>query len=169
MFATENTTKFVTAPAAIPIVEINDIELSPQEQATPELDNSQTTATDAATLAAASLENQKALKTPTVVRKTPCAMPARTTKKANKTKGRQQYVRSQFSDMAVSVAVALVLQHKPEQVLEIAAVVDAIFQSQMPPAVRSLVRNQVTNILSEGARKNKWYRPQPGSYSWSSQ
>ncbi len=78
-------------------------------------------------------------------------------------------MRPEFNGVAVSYAVALVLQHKPEQVLEIAAVVDAIFQSQMPPAVRSKVRNQVTNIFSSGASQNKWYRPPPGSYSWSSQ
>ena len=169
MFATENITKSVTAPAATPIIEINDkLELSTQKQATPELDNSQPMAADAATPAAAALENQKAEKTPAVGRKTQSATPARTTKKANRTKGRQQYMRAQFSDMAVSVAVALVLQHQPYRVLEITAVVDAIFQEQMPPAVRSKVRNQVTSILSSGARKNKWYRPQPGS-SWSPQ
>lgn len=74
-------------------------------------------------------------------------------------------MRPEFSDMAVSVAVALVLQRQPERVLEIGEVVDAIFESQMPPAVRSLARHQLTSILSQGARKNKWYRPQPGSYS----
>jgi hypothetical protein len=83
----------------------------------------------------------------------------------NKTKGWQQYMRCQFSNMVVSDAVALVLQRQPERVLGITEVVDAIFESQMPPAVRSLARHQVTSILSNGARKNKWYRPQPGGYS----
>ena len=59
------------------------------------LDKLQTMPADAATPAAASLENQKAKKTPTLRRKTPCATPARTTKIANKAKGRQQYMRAQ--------------------------------------------------------------------------
>ena len=180
LFETESTTESVTTPfAATPAALTNDkLELSTGEPATPELDISQTIATDAAAPAATALEDQKAEKikknhkaekTPSTVRKTQSGKPTRTTKKANNTEGWQQYVRPKFSNMAISVAVTLVLQRQPEQVLEIAAVVDAIFESQMPPAVRSKVRNQVTNILSEGARKNKWYRPQPGSYSWSSQ
>ena len=180
LFDDESTTESVTTLfAATPSALTNDkLELSTREPAIPELDNSQTTATDAAAPAATVRENQKAQKTPknqkaektpAVVRRTQNATPARTTEKANNTEGWQQYVSPEFSNMAISVAVTLVLQRQPEQVLEIAAVVDAIFESQMPPAVRSKVRNQVTNILSEGARKNKWYRPQPGSYSWSSQ
>ena len=180
LFETESTTESVTTPfAATPATLTNDrLELSTGEPATPELDNSQTTATDVAAPAAITNKNHKAQKTPknhkagktpASGRKTESAEPARTTKKANNTEGWQQYVRPEFSNMAISEAVTIVLQRQPEQLLEITAVVDAIFQSQMPPAVRSKVRNQVTNILSEGARKNKWDRPQPGSYSWSPQ
>ncbi|HEY9781559.1 MAG TPA: hypothetical protein V6D09_15650 [Leptolyngbyaceae cyanobacterium] len=180
LFDPESTTESVTTPfAATPAALTNDkLGLSTGEPATPELDISQTIATDAAAPVATAHRNQKAqktpknhkaLKTPSVVRKTKSAEPARTPKKANNTEGWQQYVSPEFSNMAISEAVTLVLQRQPEQLLEIATVVDAIFQSQMPPPVRSKVRSQVTNILSEGARKNKWYRPQPGSYSWSSQ
>jgi hypothetical protein len=167
LFDPESTTESVTTPfAATPATLANDkLELSTGEPATPELDNSQTTATDTAAPAATAHKNHKAQKTsknqnagktPSVVRKTKSAEPARTTKKANNTEGWQQYVRPKFSNMAISEAVTIVLQRQPEQLLEIAAVVDAIFESQMPPAVRSKVRNQVTNILSEVVSSAAW-------------
>jgi hypothetical protein len=66
LFETESTTESVSTPfAATPATLTNDkLELFTGEAATPELDNSQTTATDAATLAATAHKNQKARKTP---------------------------------------------------------------------------------------------------------
>lgn len=53
----------------------------------------------------------------------------------------------------LSIAVSAVVQQ--QQALEITSVVDAIFAQQMPPSVRDKARDRVSNILFEGARKNK--------------
>lgn len=76
-------------------------------------------------------------------------------------------MREEFSDVPLSVAVSAVLQQQPDQALDITSVVDAIFVQQMPPDVSDKARDRVNNILSEGVRKNKWYRADAGSYSMS--
>lgn len=169
LFAPGNTTQPVTAPpAATPVVETNGkFEVATSKQATPKLGRSIASDSDAATPAADN-QNQKTQKTPGTGSKRR-AKPTRAAKTSKKTEGWQQYLREEFSNLALSEAVSTLLHQQPQQVLEIATVVDAIFEEQMPLALRSKVRNQVTNILSEGARKNKWHRPQPGSYSLSSQ
>lgn len=88
-------------------------------------------------------------------------------KVAPKASGWQQYVREEYSNTSLSEAVSLVLQHQADQVFEIPAVVNTIFVDEIPREVESKVRRQVTNILSDGARKNKWYRGQLGQYSMS--
>ena len=62
-------------------------------------------------------------------------------------------------------AVYAVLQHQADAVLEIPAIMNAIFADKLPQEVGNKARRQVTNILSNGALKNKWYRGQPGQYS----
>jgi len=89
------------------------------------------------------------------------------TKAANRASVWQQYVREEFSNASLSEAVYLVLQRGVDKVFEIAAIVNAIFVDDLPTQVESRARRQVTNILSEGARKNKWYRGQIGYYSMS--
>lgn len=64
--------------------------------------------------------------------------------------------------------MSIVLQEQSEQVVEIAQVVDAIFVEEIPQPVRVKARERVSNVLSEGVRKNKWYRGQEGKYSMSS-
>ena len=81
--------------------------------------------------------------------------------------GWQQYVREEFNNCSLAQAVSLVLQRGAEQVFEIPAVVNSIFVDEFPKSVESKVRRQVTNVLSDGARKNKWYRGQIGQYSMS--
>lgn len=81
--------------------------------------------------------------------------------------GWQQYLRAEFNNTSLPEAVYAVLQHRAEQVFEIPAIVNAMFVDEFPNELRSKVRRQVTNILSEGVRKNKWYRGQPGYYSMS--
>ena len=47
------------------------------------------------------------------------------------------------------------------------AVVKAIFSDTLPAEAEGKARRQVTKILSDGARRNKWYRGQLGYYSMS--
>lgn len=122
------------------------------------LGNSQTILGDV-TMPAAVLENQKGENTVSTARKTQSAKPVRKMNIGNQTKGRQQYMRSQFSNMAVSYAVAVVLQRQPERVLEITPVVDAVFESQMPPAVRSLARHQVNSYSLEWGKSEQMVSP----------
>jgi len=84
-----------------------------------------------------------------------------------KTESWQDYLRQEFNQTTLPEAVSKVLQRQPEQVLEIPVLVDAIFMDEIPAAARTNGRRQITNILSEGARKNKWYRAQQGCYSMS--
>ena len=87
-------------------------------------------------------------------------------KKTAKTSGRwQDYLREEFSNSALSEAVGQVLQRQPEEVLETAAIIDAIFVDELPKGVRNTARERIANVLSDGVRKNKWYRAEAGSYS----
>lgn len=88
-------------------------------------------------------------------------------KVAKKSLGWQQYIREEFNQTSLPEAVYAVLQHQAEHVLEIPAIMNAMFTNNLPNELRSKVRRQVTNILSEGVKKNKWYRGQPGYYSMS--
>jgi hypothetical protein len=77
------------------------------------------------------------------------------------------YLRDEFSDATLSQAVSEVMQRQPEQVLETAVIVDAIFVDEIPRDVRSKARERVSNVLSVGVKKEKWYRGGAGSYSMS--
>ena len=89
-------------------------------------------------------------------------------KKTAKTSGRwQDYLREEFSNSALSEAVGQVLQRQPEEVLETAAIINAIFVDELPKGVRNTARERIANVLSDGVRKNKWYRAEAGSYSMS--
>ena len=57
------------------------------------------------------------------------------------------------------------MQKQPFQVLNTAAIVDAIFVDKIPQYVRSKGRELVSNVLSVGVKKEKWYRGKVGSYS----
>ena len=128
--------------------------------------------TSAATATAES-ETEAVTDTQSKVAKKTLSSPTRTnkntkfrqTKSANKASGWQDYVREEFSGNSLPEAVHTVLQRGAEQVFEIPAIVNAIFVEHLPMDVGSKARRQVTNILSEGARKNKWYRGQIGYYS----
>lgn len=90
--------------------------------------------------------------------------PPKASKKASQW---QQYVREEFRTTSLPEAVALVLRRQADAVLEIPTIVNAICVDEIPKDVKSKARRQVTNILSNGARKNKWYRGQLGYYSMS--
>ena len=88
-------------------------------------------------------------------------------KVAKNASGWQQYLLSAFTQISLPSAVSLVLQREAERVFDIPAVVKAIFSDTLPAEAEGKARRQVTNILSDGARKNKWYRGQLGYYSMS--
>ena len=104
---------------------------------------------------------------PSTVRRNQTTKFTRPTKATKTASGWQQYVREEFSHISLPSAVSLVLQREAEQVFDIPAVVERIFEDELPAEAESKARRQVTNILSDGARKNKWYRGQLGSYSMS--
>lgn len=61
------------------------------------------------------------------------------------------------------------LHSDAKRVWDIAAVTDAIFVEEIPQEVKKKVRFQITNLLAEGVRQNKWYREQQGCYTLSSE
>lgn len=137
--------------------------------ATPPLETSKTFATDESETEVAPNTKSKATKTttPSPAQK---ALNTKSTQKAKTDeKGLewQQYLREEFMLNSLPEAVASVLQHQAERVFEIPAIVNAVFTDNLPNELRSKVRRQVTNILSKGAQKNKWYRGQLGYYSMS--
>ncbi len=79
----------------------------------------------------------------------------------------QQYLRDEFVTDNLSVAVFDVMQQQSEEVLEITAILDAIFVAETPKDVRSTARERVSNVFSVGAKKGKWYRGKLGKYSMS--
>ncbi len=79
----------------------------------------------------------------------------------------QQYVKDEFYGATLSEAVSEVMQQHEKQVVEIAAIIDAIFTSNIPKEVRSTARERVSNVLSVGAKNGKWYRGKLGKYSTS--
>jgi len=104
---------------------------------------------------------------PSTVRKNQTTKFTRSTKATKTASGWQRHVRQEFSHISLPSAVSLVLQREAERVFDIPAVVKAIFGDKLSLEVESKARRQVTNILADGARKNKWYRGQLGSYSMS--
>ncbi len=81
--------------------------------------------------------------------------------------GWQQYFREEFVDASLSVAVAEVMQQHSDKVLEITAILDILFVDDIPKEMRSTARERVSNVLSVGAKKGKWYRGNAGKYSMS--
>jgi len=63
-----------------------------------------------------------------------------------------QYLRDEFSNATLSQAVSEVMQQHSGQVLEIAAIVDAIFVDEIPPGCEAR-RERVSNVLSVGVRR----------------
>ena len=80
----------------------------------------------------------------------------------------QQYVKEDFINASLAEAVAEVMQQQQEQVLEITTILDALFVQEIPKEIRTKARERVSNVLSVGAKKGKWYRGLAGKYSMSS-
>ena len=80
----------------------------------------------------------------------------------------QQYLKEDFINASLAEAVAEVMQQQQEQVLEITTILDALFVEEIPKELRTKARERVSNVLSVGAKKGKWYRGLAGKYSMSS-
>ncbi len=171
MFGSAEPVTSVTSPVPTLPSETNGKleQAATQEEATPEVSASQASAAaDSKTQAAPKKSKQKTQKAPATSSRKQTAKPTRATKAAKKVEGWQEYLRDDFSDIPLPNAVSIVLQEQSEEVLGIAEVVDGIFVEEIPQQVRIKARDRVSNILSEGVRKNKWYRGQEGKYTMSS-
>lgn len=93
--------------------------------------------------------------------------PKRGPKPARKLEGWQRYVRAEFGKTPLPEAVSVVLQRQPEDIIEVPAIVDAIFEQEMPQTVRNKARDRILHVLSAGVKENKWYRGRTGQYSLS--
>ena len=131
------------------------------EVATPELEDTTIDTTEAAP------STQKRQ-----VKKNPSSTTSKSNKKSAPTKEAskevdtwQQYVKEDFSNASLAEAVAEVMQQQQEQVVEITTILDAIFVEEIPKELRSKARERVSNVLSVGAKKGKWYRGLAGKYS----
>ena len=150
----------VTTPASV----IEDTAKPPvPEDTTPELDKVTTETTEAASQPS-KRQGKKNLSTNSD-KPSKKSVPAQETVKEAAIW--QQYLRDEFTKDSLSVAVFDVMQQQPEEVLEITAILDAIFVAETPKDVRSTARERVSNILSVGAKKGKWHRGDAGKYSMS--
>ena len=162
LFPLVDTATPTTVAAPTPVVK--DIAEPPvQEDITPELDEVTTETTEAAPQPPK--RQGKRNLSPSNSKPSKKAAPAKEiTKEAAIW---QQYLQDEFVTDSLAVAVFEVMQQQPEQVLEITAILDAIFVAETPKDVRSTARERVSNILSVGAKKGKWYRGKLGKYSMS--
>lgn len=135
-----------------------------EELAAPPVESSSITSTaDSEVEAALDTEFKEAKTTPSFTKRDKTTKT--TAKIAKKVPGWQKYMREEFGKASLPEAVSTVLKRQPNQVLEIPTLVNAIFTNELPMQPRSNVRRQITNILSEGVKDNKWYRGKSGYYS----
>ncbi|MBW4637070.1 MAG: hypothetical protein KME05_02345 [Gloeocapsa sp. UFS-A4-WI-NPMV-4B04] len=154
-------------PVAEAEAEVSDeqAELPAQDVVTPELDTSKTDTTDNVEAQAlpATQKRQAKKNSASASKKQSAKSKSQNPNKEQETW--QQYLREEFSNATLATAVSEVMQRQPEQVLNAAAIVDAIFVNEIPHKVLSKARELVSNILSVGVKKEKWYRGEVGSYS----
>ncbi|AFY66623.1 hypothetical protein [Geitlerinema sp. PCC 7407] len=85
--------------------------------------------------------------------------------KSRKTETSQYYLRDDFEGVPLRTAVAAVLHHQTDTVMDVASILNAIFREEMPKDVRNKARNRVLTILSNGVKEGDWYRGRTGKYS----
>jgi hypothetical protein len=140
---------------------------TPQAQSIEENSSVSQTSTDSspmtAPLAPASTKRKKTVSSS----KKSQARKTQPSKTVRQTPGWQQYLRSEFRNSSLPQAIASVIHSETERVWDIPSVVDAIFVESIPVEVKKKVRLQITNLLAEGVRENKWEREQQGSYTMS--
>ncbi len=154
-------------PVAEAEAEVTDEQAEPiaEDAATPELDTSKTdTTADDKTPAVSDPPHQQAHKNPSPGSKKQSAK-SKSQKTSKELETWSDYLRDEFSSATLATAVSEVMQKQPSQVLNTAAIVDAIFVEEIPQYVRSKARELVSNVLSVGVKKEKWYRGGAGSYS----
>ncbi|WP_028954486.1 hypothetical protein [Synechocystis sp. PCC 7509] len=154
----------VHTPVVTPTPVVEKQEKTPvPEVATPELEDTTIDATEAAPQS----QKPQGKKNPSSTSKS--NKKSAPTKEASKEADTwQQYVKEDFSNASLAEAVAEVMQQQQKQVLEITTILDALFVEQIPKELRTKARERVSNVLSVGAKKGKWYRGLAGKYSMSS-
>lgn len=154
------------APTPVAAVVGEQAELTVQEVAAPELDEATSEpATEATVAPPLQKRSRKKNPSPANSKSNKTFLPTKDVNKEADTW--QQYVKEDFDNASLALAVAEVMQQHYEQVLEITAILDAIFVEEIPKEVRSKARERVSNVLSVGAKKGKWYRGLAGKYSMS--
>ena len=172
MFAPQDVapTESVVTPANSPVTQAEtenaEVETEPTalDVTSKELDGAKTdTPADAQVSVKGAKRQTKANSSPSSSKPAKKSAPAK--KPSQEADTWQQYVIGEFSNASLAEAVAEVMQQHSEQVLEITAILDAIFVEEIPKEVRSKARERVSNVLSVGAKKGKWYRGLAGKYS----
>ena len=134
------------------------------EVATPELEDTTIDTTEAAP----STQKQQGKKNPSSSTSKSNKKSAPTKEASKEADTWQQYLKEDFINASLAEAVAEIMQQSLEQVLEITTILDAILVQEIPKELRRLARERVSNVLSVGAKKGKWYRGLAGKYSMSS-
>lgn len=161
-------------PATAPVEEPTETpvavgrESEPVTKVTTSLDSKATVTADSDTAAVPDTQSQEAKKIPSSASRKQTRKFTNAMKTVRQTESWQQYLREEFEqNTSLPEAVSKVLQRQSDAVMEIPAIVNAIFVDEIPKQAQTKARRQITNILSKGVTKNKWYRGQPGGYSMS--
>ena len=145
-----------------PIVK-NQAQSPVPEVATPELEDTTIETTEAAP----STQKRRGKKNPSSIISKSNKKSAPTKEASKEADTWHQYLKEDFINASLAEAVFVVMQQQQEQVLEITTIIDALFVEQIPKELKSKARERVSNVLSVGAKKGKWYRGLAGKYSMS--
>jgi hypothetical protein len=149
----------VQTPVALSEAEVADEQAGQptvEDVAEPELDTSNTDTTvdtEAQPVPDTQKQQTKKNSAPASKKQSTKSLPKKKTSKEVETW--HEYLREEFGSATLATAVSEVLQRQPKQILEIAAIVDAIFVDEIPRDVRSKARERVSNVLSVGVKKQE--------------
>lgn len=90
---------------------------------------------------------------------------AATSTKAKTSENWQDYLQPQFRQTSLPAAIASVMQQQPDRLFGMVELIAAIFEDDLPKAVRNKARDRILNILSLGVKDGQWYRGRKGQYS----
>lgn len=77
----------------------------------------------------------------------------------------QDYLQPQFRQTSLPSAIASVMEQQPDRLFGMVELIAAIFEPDLPKAVRNKARDRILNILSLGVKDGQWYRGRKGQYS----
>jgi hypothetical protein len=77
----------------------------------------------------------------------------------------QSYVRKEFRTISLPQAVLAVLERQPDDVMEVAKIIESVFVENIPKKARANIRARLSNVLSVGLKTKKWFRGKTGQYS----